>query len=131
MIVSLMEAAIDYYTRQTRQEVPDYVRVTWAKFLRKWLAFKGELLPDLYHLVSAARSAMDEDFGYHVHEFLSDYAWSNDPFDPSAVLLERGQLDVSRPQDSPSQEAEDLLPYIQEVSFEGRQHHQVEGAPEA
>ena len=92
MIVSLMAAAIDYYTRQTRQEVPDYVRVTWAKFLRKWLAFKGELLPDLYHLVSAARSAMDEDFGYHVHEFLSDYAWSNDPFDPSAVLLNEDNL---------------------------------------
>ncbi len=92
MIVSLMEAAIGYFTRQTRQEVPNYVRVTWAKFLRKWLAYKGELLPDLYHLVSAARSAMDEDFGYYVHEFLSEYAWANDPFDPSAVLLNEDNL---------------------------------------
>ncbi len=39
-----------------------------------------------------ARSAMDEDFGYHVHEFLADYAWANDPFDPSAVLLNEDNL---------------------------------------
>ena len=71
--------------------------LTWVKFLRKWLKFKGELLPDLYHLVAAARSAMDEDFAYHVHEFLADYAWANDPFDPSAVSLERRQSDVPRP----------------------------------
>lgn len=92
MILSLMEAAAAYYTRQTHQEVPDYVRVTWSKFLRKWLSFKGQLLPDLYHLVSAARSAMDEDFAYHVHEYLSDYAWANDPLDPSAVLLDEDNL---------------------------------------
>ena len=92
MIVSLMKQAAAYYTRQTHQEVPDYVRITWAKFLRKWLRHKGELLPDLYHLVSAARSSMDEDFAYHVHEYLSDYAWANDPLDPSAVLLNEDNL---------------------------------------
>jgi hypothetical protein len=92
MIVSLMDAAAAYFARQTRQEVPDYVRVSWAKFLRKWLRYKGELLPDLYHLVSSARSAMDEDFAYHVHEFLSDYEWANDPLDPSAVILDEDNL---------------------------------------
>jgi hypothetical protein len=66
MIVSLMEAAIDYYTRQTRQEVPDYVRVA-GKFL-KWLAFKGSC-SRICIISSLPRSAMDEDFGYHVHEF--------------------------------------------------------------
>ncbi len=92
LIVSLMEASAAYFTRQTHQEVPDYVRVTWAKFLRKWLNFKGDVLPDLYHLVAAARSAMDEDFAYHVHEYLSDYFWSHDPLDPSAVLLDEDNL---------------------------------------
>jgi len=92
MILSLMERSADYFSRETRQEVPDYIRVTWAKFLRKWLAFKGELLPDMYHLVAAARSAMDEDFAYHVHEFLSDYAWANDPLDPSSVVLDEDTL---------------------------------------
>jgi hypothetical protein len=87
-----MDAAAAYFARQTRQEVPDYVRVSWAKFLRKWLRYKGELLPDLYHLVSSARSAMDEDFAYHVHEFLSDYEWANDPLDPSAVILDEDNL---------------------------------------
>jgi len=92
LILSLMEASAAYFRRQTRQEVPEYVRVTWARFLRKWLAFKGEILPDLYHLVAAARAAMDEDFAYHVHEFVSDYAWANDPLDPSAVLLDEDNL---------------------------------------
>jgi hypothetical protein len=92
LIVSLMEAATDYYSHQTHQEVPPYVRVTWASFLRKWLTFKGELLPDLYHLVAGARSALDEDFAYHVHEFLSEYAWANDPLDPSAILLDEDDL---------------------------------------
>jgi len=92
MIVSLMGEAAAYYTRQTRDEVAAYVRVTWASFLRKWLSFKGELLPDLYHLVAGARAAMDEDFAYHVHEYLADYEWSNDPLDPSAVLLDEDSL---------------------------------------
>jgi hypothetical protein len=92
MILSLMDAAAERFTRETRQEVPEYVRLTWAKFLRKWLSYKQMLLPDLYHLVASARSAMDEDFAYHVHSFLSDYAWSNDPFDPGAVLLDEDSL---------------------------------------
>jgi hypothetical protein len=92
LIVELMKASAEYFHAQTHQEVPDYVRLTWVKFLRKWLKFKGELLPDLYHLVAAARSAMDEDFAYHVHEFLADYTWSNDPLDPAAVLLNEDNL---------------------------------------
>lgn len=92
MIVSLMAESANYFSRQTHQEVPEYVRSTWAKFLRKWLTLKGRLLPDLYHLVSAARSAMDEDFAYHVHEFLSDYEWANDPSDPANVLLDEDNL---------------------------------------
>jgi hypothetical protein len=92
LILSLMDEAAEYFSRETRQEVPEYVRLTWAKFLRKWLSYKRMLLPDLYHLVAAARSAMDEDFAYHVHSFLSDYAWSNDPFDPGAVLLDEDSL---------------------------------------
>jgi len=92
MILSLMEAAAAYFSRQTHQEVPDYVRVSWARFLRKWLKFKGWLLPDLYHLVSAARSSLDEDFAYHVHEYLCDYEWANDPLDPAAVILDEDSL---------------------------------------
>ncbi len=92
LILSLMDSSASYFTRETRQEVPDYTRLTWAKFLRKWLAHKGRILPDLYHLVAAARAAMDEDFAYHVHEFLCDYEWSNDPLDPAAVLLDEESL---------------------------------------
>jgi len=92
MILSLMEEAAAYYAKETRDSVPEYVRLTWARFLRKWLGFKGQLLPEMYHLVAAARSAMDEDFAYHVHEYLSDYSWANDPYDPSAVELNEDNL---------------------------------------
>ncbi|HVN79092.1 MAG TPA: hypothetical protein VMW38_08845, partial [Terriglobia bacterium] len=92
MILMLMKAAAEYFTRETHQAVPEYVRLTWAKFLRKWLSHKKLLLPDLYHLVAAARSAMDEDFAYHVHAFLSDYEWSNDPMDPGTILLDEDSL---------------------------------------
>ena len=56
------------------------------------MKFRGEVLPDLYRLVAGARSAMDEDFAYHVHEYLSEYAWANDPLDPSAVVLNEDNL---------------------------------------
>ncbi len=92
LILDLMEKAAAYYSSQTKQDVPEYVRMTWAKFLRKWLKTTGRLLPDMYHLVSAARSSLDEDFAYHVHEYLSEYAWSNDPFDPAAVVLNEDNL---------------------------------------
>ena len=92
LILSLIDGAAAYFTRQTRQDVPEYVRLTWVKFLRKWLSFKGEILPDLYHVVASARAAMDEDFAYHVHEYFSEYEWSNDPFDPSSILLNEDAL---------------------------------------
>jgi len=92
LILSLMRESAAYFSRQTREEVPEYVRVTWAKFLRKWMKFRGEVLPDLYRLVASARAAMDEDFAYHVHEYLSEYAWANDPLDPSAVVLNEDNL---------------------------------------
>lgn len=92
LILELMNESRAYFERQTHQEVPEYVRATWSKFLRKWLGFKGMILPDLYHLVSAARSAMDEDFAYHVHEYLADYTWTNDPLDPGSVILDEDTL---------------------------------------
>jgi len=91
-IISLMGEAIQYYAQQTRQEIPEYVRLTWAKFLRKWLKAKGMLLPDLFHLVASARAAMDEDLAYHAHELLSGYSWENDPNDPAAVQLDEDSL---------------------------------------
>ncbi len=91
-IISLMKEAIEYYARQTRQEIPEYVRLTWAKFLRKWLKAKKMILPDLFHLVISARASMDEDLAYHAHEFLSGYAWENDPNDPAAVQLDEDSL---------------------------------------
>ncbi|MGB9615989.1 MAG: hypothetical protein ACPL7J_01590 [Desulfomonilaceae bacterium] len=92
LILSLMKSACDYYERQTRQEVPDAARLTWARFLRKWLRYKGLLLPDLYHLAASARAAMDEDFAYHVHEYLCEYAWTNDPLNPASVTLNEDNL---------------------------------------
>ncbi|MDA8406038.1 MAG: hypothetical protein M0T73_04150 [Deltaproteobacteria bacterium] len=91
-IISLMKEAIEYYAKQTRQEIPEYVRMTWARFLRKWLKAERMILPDLFHLVISARSSMDEDLAYHVHEFLSGYAWENDPNDPAAVQLDEDSL---------------------------------------
>lgn len=91
-ITSLMKEAIQYYGHQTRQEIPEYVHLTWAKFLRKWLKAKRLILPDLFHLVVSARAAMDEDLAYHVHEYLADYSWENDPNDPAAVQLDEDSL---------------------------------------
>lgn len=88
LIVDLMASSIKYFESVSHQEVPDYVRITWAKFLRKWLATKKRIIPDLYHLVSSARSALDEDFAYHVHEYVCDYKWANDPHDPFSTILD-------------------------------------------
>ncbi len=92
LIIQVMKAASKYFEAQTHQEVPDYALLAWFRFLRKWLRLKGEILPDMYHLVAAARSAMDEDFAYHVHEFVSDYEWTNDPADPGAILVDEDSL---------------------------------------
>jgi hypothetical protein len=92
MIIGLMEQCTAYYEKETHEAVPDYAKVTWFRFLRKLLRYKGEVLPDLYYLVSSARASVDEDFAYHAHEYLSDYSWANDAFDPSAVLLDEDAL---------------------------------------
>ena len=91
-IIDLMKEAIDYYGRHTRQKLPEYVRSTWSKFLRKWLKAKKLIMPDLFHLVVSARAAMDEDLAYHVHEYLADYEWENDPNDPATVQLDEDSL---------------------------------------
>jgi hypothetical protein len=92
LIIRLMMECAAYYERETHEQVSEQVKVGWFRFLRKLLRYKGELLPDLYYLVASARAAFDEDFAYHAHEYLSDYSWANDAFDPAAALLDEDAL---------------------------------------
>ena len=42
------------------------------KFARNWAFIRGKLLPDLFQLVTAAKSSVDSNYGYHVWKLATD-----------------------------------------------------------
>jgi hypothetical protein len=68
------DAARAYQARVKEEVTPQQLR-TLAAFSKKYAIVEGLLVPDLYHLVVAARGVVDDDFGYELWELGSAYPW--------------------------------------------------------
>ena len=70
---ALIDEARAAYAEQFRTEVDAQALRTLARFARKYARVDHQVVPDLYHLVVAARGVEDEEFGYEVWQRGSDY----------------------------------------------------------
>src|SRR5262249_11980527 len=70
----LLKAAQPEYTKFTREEVNLQQTRTLVKFARHYALVTGYLTPDFYQLVIAAKSVVDDNYGYEVWRLGSQYA---------------------------------------------------------
>ena len=73
----LIQAAAESYKDHYKEELPSNRLETLARFAKKYALVEGQLVPDLYHLVVAARGVADDDFAYEMWEKGSDYPWQD------------------------------------------------------
>lgn len=74
---ALIAEAAQAYAENLLTEISRGTLNTMARFAKKYAWLDGLLVPDLYHLVTAARGVVDDDFGYEVWERGADYPWQD------------------------------------------------------
>ncbi|MBI3993054.1 MAG: hypothetical protein HY342_07255 [Candidatus Lambdaproteobacteria bacterium] len=72
----LHQAAGAYAERFQFQVSPQQMR-TLARFAKKYALVERLLVPDLFHLVTAARGVVDDDFAYELWELGIHYPWQD------------------------------------------------------
>jgi hypothetical protein len=74
----LLREAAARYARDQRQEVPRRAFEVLRQFSRNLCLVQGVLVPGFYELVVAARSAVDEDFAWHVFDLGATWPWPDE-----------------------------------------------------
>jgi hypothetical protein len=74
----LIQAAREKHRKNSREELSRVQIRVLHKFARNYALVSGGLVPGFYHLVVAARGAVDDNFAYEVWEDGSDYPWQTE-----------------------------------------------------
>ncbi|MEE8395508.1 MAG: DUF5682 family protein, partial [bacterium] len=73
----LVREAVEAYERNYHEQLDPQRLRTLAVFAKKYALVDGLLVPDLYHLVVAARGVADDDLAYELWERGSYYPWQD------------------------------------------------------
>lgn len=73
LIYSLFKNAGERYHLKEGHVFPGYNMRNLIKFSRNYAIVTGQLLPDLYQLLNAAKSCVDHNYGYHTWEYATEY----------------------------------------------------------
>lgn len=110
MLRLFLEAA-RHYSQETGDKVHYWQKRAFFRFVRNYALLSGLLLPDLYQMLAAARSCVDDNFAYAFFRLASFYPW---------------QRVVS---DLPTQRlsAADLWNGTRRIRFRPKEQHRVKG----
>lgn len=75
LIYSLFKKAAENYIERTGNAFPGYHMRNLMKFLRNYALIQNRLMPDLYQILSAAKSCVDHNFAYEVWELATEYPY--------------------------------------------------------
>lgn len=106
LLMNLYKAAIPPYEKETHSAFPGYHLRNLMKYCRNYALVKGQLLPNLYQLISVSKGCVDHNYAYHVWERATDY-----PLRKNIDGLE--ELDLS---------VEDVWGHSKIIRFHRREH---------
>ena len=75
VMLRLFEEAARHYRQETGESVRLWQRRAFFRFTRNYALVSGMLLPDLYQMLSAARSCVDDNFAYAFWRLATHYPW--------------------------------------------------------
>ena len=73
LIFQLYRDASDKYKSMTGNHFPGYNFRNIMKFVRNYALIRGQLMPDLYKILSAAKGCVDHNYAYEVWEIATSY----------------------------------------------------------
>lgn len=75
MIFQLYREASEPYKQNTGNEFPGYHLRNMMKFARNYAMVRGQLIPDLFQLLTAAKGCVDPHYAYEVWELATRYPY--------------------------------------------------------
>lgn len=75
LVYDLFKEASLKYIERTGNPFPGYHRRNLMKFLRNYALIHNRLMPDLYQILNAAKSCVDDNFAYEAWELATDYPY--------------------------------------------------------
>ncbi len=71
----LVQEAAGHYAQDTGETLSPHQEAVLYQFARNYAFISGQLTPDFYQLVVAARAVADDDFSYHLWDVGATYPW--------------------------------------------------------
>jgi len=87
IILRLFMEAARHYRQETGESVHHWQKRNFFRYLRNYAAISGILMPDLYQILTAARSCVDDNFGYAVHRLAVSYPWQREEAEIPTICL--------------------------------------------
>lgn len=75
IIFNLFKQAGERYTVKEKVPFPAYHLRNLIKFSRNYALITGQLMPDLYQVLSSAKACVDHNYGYHTWVTATDYPY--------------------------------------------------------
>jgi hypothetical protein len=92
VLLRLFEEAARQYRQETGEKVHLWQRRSFFRFVRNYALVSGSLLPDLYQILAAARSCIDDNFAYACWRLATFYPWSEEASDIPTLRLRPEEL---------------------------------------
>ena len=99
MQFDLLREAEAKYTESTGEKLAHWQRRMIARYTRNLAHMSGDLVANVYDLAVAARSVVDDNYGWEVWQMANRYLAQQEASDLETVRLER-QRDLDQHQDS-------------------------------
>jgi hypothetical protein len=87
IIYRLFCEAARHYRQETGEPVHIWQKRAFFKFSRNYAIQNGMLMPDLYQLLAAARSCIDDNFGYALCRLATFYPWQSETSDLETISI--------------------------------------------
>jgi hypothetical protein len=73
-LLDLYNAAADKYSKEENDDFPKYHLRNLMKFSRNYAMITGQLIPDLFQILSSAKGCVDHNYAYHCWELATRYS---------------------------------------------------------
>jgi hypothetical protein len=87
IIYRLFTAAAKHYRQETGEPIHIWQKRTFFRFSRNYALISGQLMPDLFQLLAAARGCIDDNFAYAFYRLATCYPWQQESSDLATISI--------------------------------------------
>lgn len=86
-VLRLFQEASRHYRQETGEPVHIWQKRAFFKFSRNYALASGQLLPDLFQMLAAARGCVDDNFAYALWRLATFFPWQKESSDIPTIRL--------------------------------------------